>query len=202
MKRNRPSSSPGAIRLISLAFCTAVWGALLLPAHAQTAYFSQGETGTNTMSLQVPLGSYPGRGVSLPINLNYSSKDSRLGYLRRIYYVYGGSNTLAEAIYSEYATAGWTTSLDVPVIEWPKYTDCYWYTGKPYALGSVYPYTFRVAQVFVHMPDGSTHTLRRADQVYQDTGSVDMTGTYYAVDGSRMRYDASSNAIFGRRYSL
>lgn len=62
MKRTRPSSSPRAIRLISLALCTAFWGALLMSANAQTAYFSQGETGTNTMSLQVPLGSYPGRG--------------------------------------------------------------------------------------------------------------------------------------------
>jgi RHS repeat-associated protein len=160
-------------------------------AAAQTAQFTQGSSGTNTMSLQVPLGALPGRGVSLPINLNYSSKVWRLGFIKSVYYTYGGSNSVAEAIYSEYATAGWTTSLDVPIVEWPKQNDAFWYTGKPYAKGTHYPYTFRVAQVFIHMPDGSTHTLRKADQVYQDNGSVDMNGTFYAVDGSRMRYDSS-----------
>jgi len=135
----------------------------------------------------------------LPINLNYSSKVWRLGFIKSVYYTYGGSNSVAEAIYSEYGTAGWTTSLDVPVIEWPKQNDCYWYTGKPYSMGTNYPYTFRVARVFVHMPDGSTHELRKADQVYQDTGSIDMSGTFYAVDGSRMRYD-SSGALTGTLY--
>jgi RHS repeat-associated protein len=158
------------------------------------------------MTFQVPLGSYPGRGVSLPINLNYSSKVWRLGFIKSVYYTYGGSNAVAEAIYSEYATAGWTTSLDVPIVEWPKLNDCYWYTGKPYARGTSYPYTFRVAQVFIHMPDGSTHSLRKSDQVYQDTGTIDMSGTFYAVDGSRMRYDssgASTGTLFladGTRY--
>ena len=165
---------------------------LLAPsAAAQTAQFTQGSSGTNTMSLQVPLGALPGRGVSLPINLNYSSKVWRLGFIKSIHYNYAGSNSVAEAIYSEYATAGWTTSLDVPVVEWPKQNDLYWYDGKPYARGTHQPYTFRVAQVFIHMPDGSTHTLRREDQVVADNGSVPMTGTFYAVDGSRMRYDGS-----------
>jgi YD repeat-containing protein len=175
------------------AFLITCLFALDLSAQAQTAQFTQGSTGTNTMSLQVPLGNLPGRGVSLPINLNYSSKVWRLGFIKSVYYTYGGSNAVAEAIYSEYATAGWTTSLDVPVIEWPKQNDCYWYTGKPYARGTVYPYTFRVARVFIHMPDGSTHELRKADQAYQDNGTIDMNGTFYAVDGSRMRYDSSGS---------
>ncbi|HEV7684380.1 MAG TPA: BPSL0067 family protein [Pyrinomonadaceae bacterium] len=194
MERPQLSSSPQRIKLISLVFCAAFWGALLTSTQAQTAQFTQGQSGTNTNTLQVPLGNYPGRGISLPINLNYSSKVWRLGFIKSIYYNYGGSNAVAEAIYSEYATAGWTTSLDVPIVEWPKQNDLYWYTGKPYASGSHYPYTFRVARVFVHMPDGSTHELRRADQVYQDTGSIDATGTFYAVDGSRMRYDANGAA--------
>jgi RHS repeat-associated protein len=177
------------------AFLIACLFALELSARAQTAQFTQGSSGTNTMTLQVPLGALPGRGVSLPINLNYSSKVWRLGFIKSVYYTYGGSNSVAEAIYSEYATAGWTTSLDVPVVEWPKQNDLYWYTGKPYAMGTHYPYTFRVARVFIHMPDGSTHELRKADQVYQDNGVIDMNGTFYAVDGSRMRYDASGSTI-------
>jgi RHS repeat-associated protein len=176
---------------VKVALLAACWCALLVSANAQTAYFTQGESGINTMSLQVPLGSYPGRGVSLPINLNYSSKVWRLGFIGRIYYNSAGHNSLAEAIYSEYAMAGWTTSLDVPLVEWPKQNDCYYQSGKAYTLGTQVGFTFRVAQVFIHMPDGSTHTLRRDDQIVADTGSVPMTGTFWAVDGSRMRYDSS-----------
>jgi RHS repeat-associated protein len=143
------------------------------------------------MTFEIPLGSFPGRGIDLPLNLKYNSKVWRIGFLRSRYWTPNGKNSVAEAIYSEFATAGWTTSLDVPVVEWPKVQDLYWYTGKPYANGSVYPYTFRVARVYIHMPDGSTHELRKADGVQQDTGSVDTNGTFYAVDNSRMRYDAS-----------
>jgi hypothetical protein len=144
----------------------------------------------------------------LPINLNYNSKVWRLAFLKSRYWTANGKNSVAEAIYSEFGTAGWNTSLDVPVVEWPKPLDLYWYTGKPYANGSVSPYTFRVARVFIHMPDGSTHELRKADAVQQDVGTVDMFGTFYAVDGSRMRYDAdgTTNGVLylpdGSRYNI
>jgi RHS repeat-associated protein len=166
------------------------------PVRAQTAEFTQANKGSNTMTMQVPLGSYPGRGVSLPINLNYSSQGLwRIGFLNSVYvnvYGYQIRRSVAEAIYAEHSTAGWTTSLNVPEVEWPKQNDIYWYTGKPYASGSHYPYTFRISRVFIHMPDGSTHELRKADAVQQDNGSIDMSGTFYAVDGSRMRYDSSA----------
>lgn len=174
----------------------------------QNAQFTQGTPGTNTMTFEIPLGSFPGRGIDLPLNLKYNSKVWRIGFLRSRYWTPNGKNSVAEAIYSEFATAGWTTSLDVPVVEWPKAQDLYWYTGKPYANGSVYPYTFRVARVYIHMPDGSTHELRKADAVQQDTGSVDTNGTFYAVDNSRMRYDtsgATTGVLYlpdGSRYNI
>jgi YD repeat-containing protein len=192
----------GSLLLIGLLVCSAA------AQNFPTAQFTQGQTGTNTMTFQVPLGSMPGRGTSLPINLNYNSRVWRLGFAKRIYWTYGGYNSLAEAIYSEYATAGWTTSLDVPVVEWPKNNDVFWYNGKEYSYGTVYPYTFRIARVFIHMPDGSSHELRKQDAVQQDTGAPDMSGTFYAVDGSRMRYDASgaSNGVLylgdGTRYNI
>ena len=174
----------------------------------QNAQFTQGTPGTNTMTFQIPLGSFPGRGVDLPLNLNYNSKVWRIGFLKSRYWTPNGKNSVAEAIYSEFATAGWTTSLDVPVVEWPKVQDLYWYTGKPYANGSASPYTFRVARVYIHLPDGSVHELRKSDAVQPDTGIVDMNGTFYAVDNSRMRYDASgaTNGVLyladGSRYSI
>ncbi|MBC8030040.1 MAG: DUF4214 domain-containing protein [Pyrinomonadaceae bacterium] len=159
---------------------------------AQTAEFTQNSPSANTMTLQVPLRAYPGRGASLPVSLYYSSKVWRLGFIKSIYSSYGLPRSAAEAIYAEHSTAGWTSSLDVPKVEWPKQNDVYWYTGKSYARGTVQPFTFRVARVFIHMPDGSTHELRKSDQAYQDTGSIDMVGTFWAVDGSRMRYDSYS----------
>jgi RHS repeat-associated protein len=190
---------------VCMCLCAALNAAGQLQQNAQ---FTQGTPGTNIMTCQIPLGSFPGRGVDLPLNLNYTSKVWRIGFIRSRYWTPNGKNAVAEAIYSEFATAGWTTSLDVPVVEWPKVQDVYWYTGKPYANGSVYPYTFRVARVYIHMPDGSTHELRKADGVQQDTGSVDMNGTFYAVDNSRMRYDSSgaTNGVLylpdGSRYNI
>lgn len=53
------------------------------------------------------------------------------------------------------------------------------------------------------MPDGSTHELRRDDTPY--TGAVNNTGVYYAVDGSRLRYDTATPTLYlpsGARYVL
>lgn len=80
--------------------------------------------------------------------------------------------SVTEAIYGEHSTAGWTTSLDVPKSEWPRQNDVYWYTGKSYAQGTHSPFTFRVAQLFMHMPDGSTHQMRKTDAVYQDSDAI------------------------------
>src|SRR2546423_608344 len=161
--------------------------------NGQTAEFTQGTPGSNAMTLQVDLEENPGRGITLPARLNYNSNGLwRMGFLGHVAANVSGfsvTRSVSEAIYAEYSTAGWTTSLDVPVVEWPKQNDIYWYTGKPYASGTVYPYTFRISRVFIHMPDGSTHELRKADAVQQDSGQIDMSGTFYALDSSRMRYD-------------
>ena len=164
-------------------------------AQAQTAEFTQNSKSSNALSVEVPLGNYSGRGVSMPVTLRYSSQGLwRVGFINSVYvnvWGYQIRRSVAEAIYAEHSTAGWNTSLDVPEIEWPKLNDRYWADGKPYARAQVYPYTFRVARMYLHMPDGSTHEFRKADQVYQDYNNIDMTGTFYAVDGSRMRYDST-----------
>src|SRR4029079_17618105 len=131
----------GTLRSLSIAICTC----LCFTAQAQSqqnAQYTQGTPDTNTMTLQIPLGSMPGRGINLPIKLNYNSKVWRLGFLQTRYWTPNGKNSVAEAIYSEFATGGWTSSLDVPIVEWPRNLDLYWYDGKPYANGSVHPYTY------------------------------------------------------------
>jgi RHS repeat-associated protein len=176
-----------AVIAISLASSSAV---------AQTAEFTQGNKGSNAVTMQVPLGNYPGRGVSLPVSLNYSTQGLwRIGFINSVYvntYVGPLRRSVTEAIYAEHSTAGWHTSLDVPKLEWPQQNDVYKWTGTPYAQGWINGYTYRIARVFIHMPDGSTHELRRSDQVYSDS-LVEMNGTFYAVDGSRMRYDGNAD---------
>ena len=107
---------------------------------------------------------------------------------------------MTQAIYSEYSTAGWKSSLDLPKIEFPKLTDTYYYSGGEYcyACGSDFR-KFRVAKVTVHLPDGSAHELRKTDIPYQDSGYVDMSGNFYAVDSSRLRYE-STGADTGTLY--
>jgi RHS repeat-associated protein len=160
------------------------------PALGQNVQFTQGNVGSgleNTM--QISIAAYPGRGAtSLPVTLYYSSQVWRIGYKKTVRVNSALRNSVTEAIYAERSAAGWTTSLDVPVIEWPKADDYYWYNGKP-THTVVAGFDYKVANLFVHIPDGSTHELRKADAVYAVNGpGVDMQGDFYAVDGSRMRF--------------
>jgi hypothetical protein len=194
-RRMRASMNrPGRVALLLCALLCAASA-----ASAQNIEFTQGASGGSNMSLQVPIRAYPGRGsAGLSVTLYYSSRLWRVGYNKTVRLNSTIRNSVAEAIYAENSTAGWTTSLDVPRVEWPKFNDLYWYDGKPYYT-SIQPYTYRVANLFIHMPDGSTHELRKSDQVYQNVGWVDTSGTFYAVDGSRLRYD-STGASTGTLY--
>ncbi len=196
-----PRNLAGYLRrgLLSLMLITLASCAMSSSAFAQNIQFTQGSVGSGLdNTIQVPLGGYPGRGAaSLPVTLSYSSRVWRIGNLATVNDT-SNYTTIAEAIYAEYSTAGWKSSLDLPVIEWPKNDDTYYYSGKPFCnvCGSSFR-QFRVARVFIHMPDGSTHELRKGDQPYE--GSIDVSGTFYAVDGSRLRYDSTS-ATVGKLY--
>ena len=187
---------------------------LLAPAHAQSdgtnIRFTQGETNDGAaVSLSVPLATYPGRGLNLPVSLSYSSSVWRLDHLASVknfivapppYYV---KQSVTQALYAEHSKAGWKSGLDLPQIEWPKIDEIYSYKGQP----ATCCWDYRIARVTIHMPDGSSHNLRKSDRFY-NSSSVDMTGTFYAVDGSRMRYDSTgvdTGTLFmpdGTRYVL
>ncbi|MFL6253577.1 MAG: RHS repeat domain-containing protein [Pyrinomonadaceae bacterium] len=189
--RTRPAAR---LALLACALLLASFG-----ARGQNVQFTQGAVGSGLdSSLQIPIAAYPGRGAAnLPVTLYYSSRVWRVGYIKT---VHDGAlpQSVAEAIYAEHSAAGWTMSLDIPSVEWPRVNDLYWYDGKAYH-NSVPSFTYRVANVFIHMPDGSSHELRKADEVYADNGTVDKSGTFYAVDGSRLRYD-STGAATGTLY--
>ncbi|HEX8687661.1 MAG TPA: hypothetical protein VF654_14235, partial [Pyrinomonadaceae bacterium] len=201
----------GRRRLLAARLLAAVCVCLSLSysAHGQDVQFTQGSVSSGLdNTVQISLASYPGRGATgLPVTLYYSSKVWRVGYIRSVREnsgIYTITRPVAEAIYAEHSASGWTTSLDVPRVEWPRQDDVYWYDGKPYH-SSVGPYTYRVARVFIHLADGSSHELRRADAVYADAGVVEKSGVYYAVDGSRLRYDADAAVLYmpdGARYEM
>ena len=192
--KNLSSHKKSAFAGIARSFCASLLLIIFggLQARADEAQFTQNSSTTRSVTVEVPLANNPGRGISLPVKLRYSSQGLwRIGFINSIPMGSSVWRGVTEAIYAEHSTAGWTTSLDVPKVEWPKQNDIYWYTGKPYPRGTVPPYTFRVANLYMHMPDGSTHEMRKADAVYQDGGVIDMAGTFYSVDGSRMRYDST-----------
>ncbi|HEX7316775.1 MAG TPA: RHS repeat-associated core domain-containing protein [Pyrinomonadaceae bacterium] len=201
-----------SLRLKRLAARLALVCLLCLAASAaalgQNIQFTQGANGTGAENtIQIPLTSYPGRGgTSLPVTLYYSSRVWRLSHLATVndssYYT-----SITEAIYAEHSTAGWKTTLDLPEVEWPKEDDQYYYTGKQFCFicGSNFR-RFRVARVYIRMPDGTSHELRQSDLPYE--GPLRVFGTFYAVDGSRLRYDstgATTGTLYmpdGSRYGL
>ncbi|HSS22508.1 MAG TPA: RHS repeat-associated core domain-containing protein [Pyrinomonadaceae bacterium] len=153
--------------------------------------YTQGEVNQSaTLSLEVPLGNYKGRGLDLPVSLSYSSSVWRIEQLNKIHYD-GVPQSVTQAIYAEHSVAGWTSTLNLPKVEFPKQTDTYDYRARQYPSNTWNGcFGYRIARLFIHMPDGSTHEFRESDQPYY-SDTIDMWGTFYAVDGSRMRYDST-----------
>jgi hypothetical protein len=77
-------------------------------AKAQTAEFTQNSKNSNSMTLEVPLSNYPGRGINLPITLHYSSSGLwRIGFINSVYANVPGygsvRRSVTEAIYAEHS---------------------------------------------------------------------------------------------------
>lgn len=195
------------LHLNRLRVLTACLLAVSVCAQAQTdqsnVRFTQGEVNESaTLSLGVPLANYKGRGIDLPVSLSYSSNVWRLEHLSTVYnsytYNYAFRQSITQALFAERSASGWKSTLDLPTIEYSRPIDVYEYRGKPSTAGSVCS-PYRIAGVTIHMPNGSAHQLRKSDTPHQ-LGYVDMTGTFYAVDGSRIRFDANGTADTGTIY--
>lgn len=156
---------------------------------------------TLSLQLQIPISSYPGRGsATLPITLYYSSKLWRMNY-NASHLVNGETFYTHKPVYAESSASGWTSSIDW--FKWPSANnnfpngvdmrlEKYDLYGNPV---STTTYSRTVARIHVILPDGSRHELRRSDAVLV-AGSDTTTGTFYAVDGSRLRYESSSRTLF------
>lgn len=158
-------------------------------------------------SLRIPLGSYPGRnGVDVPVVINYSSKVWRMRFIDRREYPRPGeyNGNVLEPLFSEDSLSGWTSSLDVPWIGFDVPDWGYNQTSGIAGNCNNPPFysepCFFVSNIFLHLPDGSSHELRKDDV---PRTSPDRTGTYYSVDGSNMRFEFSDTTLYlpdGSRY--
>jgi RHS repeat-associated protein len=176
----------------------ALAGLAFAQADQSNLQFSQGNVDENaTLSLKVPLGNYKGSGIDLPITLNYSSSVWNIEHVNIIhnYSTYNLPNNFyvkqstAQAIYSERSVSGWSTSLDLPKIVFPKLEEVYDYKGRPTlpSLGNGC-YGYRTSRVTIILPDGSSHELREHDLHYQNASTIDKDGIFYAIDGSRIKF--------------
>ena len=158
------------------------------------------------MSLGVPLGGAPGRaGASLPISLRYSSKLWRLQGGAPFTNTGGIKHTWAYPKYSENSMAGWTSSLEPPRIEFTGEEQLFGSNGQPLGGGidDQESYGYYVRRIHLHLSDGSSHELRKDDSTPGfplDNPVYDFSGTYYAVDGSRTRFDYDANSDTGVLY--
>jgi hypothetical protein len=155
---------------------------------------------TGALQMQIPLGEYRGRGeASLPVVLNYSSKLWNIKYISTAA-CSGEPVSAYRGDHSKGSASGWTSTLGwfLP----PQDVTLETYEGlyqKPAQRGD--PTLWRIARVYVTLPDGSRHELRRDDNLHSTTENL--TGVYYAVDGSRLWYDKGTDILYlpnGARY--
>lgn len=151
------------------------------------------------MSFSIPLASYPGRaGHGLPVVLNYSSKVLRLDFRGVDSPPISGPVTWTGVEFAEHSTAGWTSTLGAPSVEFTGMRQFYNYQGKGACEDVCVPGQDNtgdhyIKRIHVHMPDGSSHELRLDDHTYTLPVTA-FTGTFYAVDGTRMRFESKAGA--------
>jgi RHS repeat-associated protein len=155
------------------------------------------------VNMQIPLAGYPGRaGTGLSVSLSYSSKVWRIDHRDTYSDQQGNIHTRADAWYAENSAAGWTSSLGIPRIERTGANQVFDKFGNATSPKSGASPFFYIHRIHLHMPDGSTHELRK-DDIQVET--LDFTGKFYAVDGSRIVFDFDTATVYladGSRYIL
>jgi RHS repeat-associated protein len=170
----------------------------------------QVDPSTLGLSFSLPMGAYGGRGAPLPIGVTYGSKLWRMQHVLGSPGFFKYINQLT-AQYAENSVSGWTASTDPPYIDFLGAVEIYDEFGGTVCTRCVPEHEGTIAyinRVLLHMPDGSTHELRKDDDVYygvQPPFHPPLSGVYLAVDGSRIKYDADTTMVYlpdGSRYWL
>lgn len=157
---------------------------------------SSGRVNPSTLGMEfdLPLGNYPGRGFNLPLSIGYSSKVWR--FEDNVSDPGGDGHPIRNwvwGIYSDNAAAGWTSSLNQPYIEYTGDLNAFDQHGRP-ARPPATPTTNFIRRMNVFLPGGESHELRASDA---PTSSPNWEGTFYAADGSGIRYVQNSIASLG-----
>lgn len=160
---------------------------------------STGRVNPSTLGMEfdLPLGSYPGRGINVPISMNYSSKLWRLDFAGNYPDTNqpGGCSTYYNAKYAENSASGWTSSLAIPYIEYTGLDNTFTQQGFPRNTnahcgigGNNDPnYVYRI---MVHLPGGETHEMLVAS-------GASWNNTFYSTDGSNLKYvEDSTNSTY------
>jgi RHS repeat-associated protein len=165
---------------------------------------------TRGISFEIPLGSYAGRGgLNMPVTLSYTSKvwDVQFqGYAAGPPPPFQGGfqpYTLVSTTFARHSVAGWTSSNGLPFVDFAPSQHVYDMNGFPKTSGNCTQPCYVLDRITIWMPDGSGHEMRATDQPrLVNTVAPD---NYYAVDETRMRYQASTGTLFladGSRYLL
>ncbi len=159
------------------------------------------------LEFQLSLGQYRGRaGHDVPVTLSYSSKLWNMEFQG---YVVGAPPphqtfepyTIITAEYGRHTVRGWTTPVDFPEFDTRPSNRIYNPDGSPNITGNCTAGCYKVDRMMVWLPDGSGHELRASDQPRLTTQAA--PDNFYAVDGSRLRYQSSTATLFlpdGSRY--
>jgi hypothetical protein len=182
-----------------------------------------GRVNSSTLATEVdiPIGGYPGRGLNLPINLSYSSKVWRMEA--------GAPQPIVNSpgclypnspVFGENSAGGWTSSLQIPYVEYSALNAFYDANGRPVSeqcLTSGADSYGYIRRLMIHLPGGETHEMRMNDDViiYPSTSNctdpnsqqcnandinlpANWTGWYTAADGSNLRYyeDRANNVYY------
>jgi len=165
---------------------------------------------TRGISFEIPLGSYAGRaGLNMPVTLSYTSKvwDVQFqGYASGPPPPFQGGFqpfTIVTSNYARHSFSGWTSTIGLPSVDFTPSNHVYDMNGFPKMSGNCTEPCYLLDRITVWMPDGSGHEMRATDQPrLVNTVAPD---NYYAVDETRMRYQASTGTLFladGSRYVI
>lgn len=191
--------------LAYLMYCTVCLVVFSLPIFAQNIQNPQSsvdnvvrstlrvDPATGGMRLQIPLNQYPGRGgATLPVVLNYSSKVWNIKFQSTLP-CNGEPVTSYRPEFAKSSASGWTSTLGWFLPQEDVSLETYeGLKGKPATQGD--PNLFRIMRKFVTLPDGSRHEVRKDDALHSLSDS--QLGMYYAVDGSRIKFDLATGTTF------
>lgn len=170
---------------------------------------------TLAVEFDITLGNYPGRGgLSVPITFHYSSKVWRVAYRS---YVAPVQNTFDGQMLDGYTTVAalygpaWTSSIGVPFILYDELASRWGQFGQPLpeTTDCDHQICTRIDRVMIQMPDHSVHEFRSSDEPYNVSNFGNLPNPLpddlYAVDGTGMRYQRSTQTLFlpdGSRYII